>query len=81
MKLIPITWRNLVTKAVNIFPAKESISQYFSGIAVHANRKKVKGFIKIRLNVKFGGIKRNDRIWSWLVRNKVYVRNTSLDQS
>ena len=73
--------QNPVTKAVDISPAEESISQYFSGIVVQANRRKIKGFVKIRSDVTFGVIKRNDRVWSWLTKNKVYVRTTSLSQS
>ena len=46
-----------VTKAVDISPDEDIISQYFSGIVVQANRRKIKGFIKIRLDVPLGIVK------------------------
>ena len=58
--------QNLVTKVVDISPDEDSISQYFSGIVVQANRRKIKGLVKTRSDVPFGVIKRNDRVWSWL---------------
>ena len=48
---------------------------------VLANRRKIKGFVKIQSTVPFSTIKRNDRLWAWLTKNKVYVRTTQLNQS
>ena len=69
-----------VTKPVDIAPDEDTVCQYFSGMVVQANRKKIKGFVKIRSNITFGMIKQNNRVWSWLTRNKVYVRTTTLTQ-
>ena len=80
-----LTWnnpaQNMVTKAIDIAPHEESISWYFSGMVVQANRKKIKVLVKIRSDITFGMIKRNNRVWWWLTKNKVYVRTTNLTQS
>ena len=73
--------QNPVTKAIDIAPTEESIKQYFSGVVVQANRNKSKGFVKIQSATTFTIIKRNDRFWSWLTKNKVFVRTTQLAQS
>ena len=44
------------------------------------NRNKIKGFVKIQSTTSFAVIKHNDRFWSWLTKNKVYVRTTQLAQ-
>ena len=45
------------------------------------NRNKIKAFVKIQSTTSFAAIKRNDRLWSWLTKNKVFVRTTQLAQS
>ena len=73
--------QNPVTKAVDISPNEASIKQYFIGVVIQANRQKIKGFVKIQSTTPFSAIKRNDRLWSWLTKNKVFVRTTQLAQS
>jgi len=73
--------QNLVTKAVDISPSEASIKQYFSGMVVQAKRRKIKGFVRIQSTTSFNNIKRNDRLWSWLTKNKGFVRTTQLSQS
>ena len=73
--------QNPVKKAIDISPTEASIKQYFSGVVIQANRNKIRGFVKIQATTSFGVIKRNDRLWGWLTKNKVYVRTTQLAQS
>lgn len=73
--------QNPVIKAIDISPTEASIKQYFSGVVIQANRNKIRGFVKIQATTSFGVIKRNDRLWGWLTKNKVYVRTTQLAQS
>lgn len=73
--------QNPVTKAIDVSPAEESISQYFSGIVVQVNMRKIKEFVKIWLDVTFWVMKRNYRVWSCLTKNKVYSRTTNFNQS
>jgi len=73
--------QNPITKAIDISPDEESIKQYFSGMQVLANRRKMKGFVKIQSTVPFSTIKWNDRLWAWLTKNKVFVCTTQLTQS
>ena len=68
-------------KAVDISPNEASIKKYFSGVVVQANRHQIKGFVKIKSTTPFSVIKRNDWLWAWLTKNKVFVRMTQLTQS
>ena len=44
-------------------------------------KKRVQGFVKVQASVVFGKIKQNDRFWTWLRKNQVFVRTTTLSQS
>merc|ERR1740124_1601610 len=70
-----------VTKVVDISPQEASIKQYFSGVVVQENRHKIKDFVKIQPTAPFSVIKRNNRLWSCLTKNKVFVRMTQLTHS
>ena len=48
---------------------------------MQVNRHKIKGFVKTQSTASFSVIKRNYRLWSFLTKNKVFVRTTQLTQS
>jgi len=50
-------------------------------MVVQANQQKIKGFVKIQSSTLFGIIKYNDRLWSWLTKNRVFVQTMQLDKS
>ena len=73
--------QNPVRKTIYISPSEDTIKQYFSGIMVQAIMGKIKGFVNIQSCIPFSIIKQNNRIWSWLTKNRVFVRITILSQS
>ena len=82
LSLIGITQNKLQLKSnFDISPNEDSVKQYISGLVVQANRRKIKGFVKKQSTVPFTTIKRNNRLWSWLTKNKIFVRTTQLGQS
>ena len=48
---------------------------------VQANRRRIKGFVKLQCDVPFCELKKEDRFWAWMTQNKVFVRTTTLSQS
>ena len=73
--------QNPITKAIDISPHENTVKQYFSGMHVQANRRRIKGFVKIECDVPFWELKKEERFWAWMTQNKVFVRTTTLSQS
>ena len=73
--------QNPIGKAIDISPTKEVISQYFSGMRVLANSKKIIGYVKLESEKPFWRTKSEPRVFDWLTKNKVYVRTTTLSQN
>jgi len=73
--------QNPITKAIDISPHESTVKQYFSGMHVQANRRRIKGFVKLQCDVPFCELKKEGRFWAWMTQNKVFVRTTTLSQS
>ena len=73
--------QNPIKKAIDISPNENTVKQYFSGMHVQANRRRIKGFVKIECDVPFWELKKEARFWAWMTQNKVFVRTTTLSQS
>ena len=73
--------QNPVTKIIDIKGNKEELSHYFLGMRVLSNSKKITGFIKISTEQPFWKTKQDDRVFTWLQRNRVFIRQTILSQN
>ena len=84
-KMVLLNWdnpsQNPITKAIDIQPSKEEISHYFSGMRVLSNSKKISWFVKIESEQPFWITKQDDRLFSWLQKNRVFIRQTTLSQN
>ena len=69
---------NPITKSMDLQGTKEAVSQYFVGMQIHSNQKKILGLIKIKSPIPFWKIKQSDQFWSWITKNKIFVRPTTL---
>ena len=73
--------QNPITKAMDIKQSKEEILDYFSGVRVLANSKKISGFIKITTENPFWKTKQDNQVFNWLQKNRVFIRTTILSQN
>ena len=72
---------NPITKAIDIAYDEDTISEYFSGMKMKSDRRRIVGFTRISSPVKFTQIKKHSQFFHWLQTNKVWVRPTTLSSS
>ena len=73
--------QNPITKALDIQATKEEVTKYFSGMRVLTNSKKIIGYIKVETKIPFYCTKSDNRVFNWLSKNKVFLRQTTLSQN
>ena len=69
---------NPIAKAIDIAYDEDTISEYYSGMKMKSDRRRIVGFTRIQSPVKFAQIKKHTNFFHWLQTNKVWVRPTSL---
>ena len=72
---------NPISKAIDIAYTEEVISEYYSGMKTLHDKRRIIGFTRILSNEQFSKTKNHLRFRDWLVRNKVWVRPTTLSSS
>ena len=72
---------NPIAKAIDIGHSEAVISEYYSGMKTLLDKRRIVGFTRILSNEKFSKTKNHVRFRDWLVRNKVWVRPTTLSSS
>ena len=73
--------QNPIKSAGDIACDKATIEQYYAGMRVLHSRRRVFGTIKVRTTESFKKTKGETQFWTWLHKNKVFVRQTQLSQS
>ena len=72
---------NPIAKAIDIAYDEDTISEYYSGMKMKSDRRRIVGFTRIQSPVPFAQIKKHTNFFHWLQTNKVWVRPTSLSSS
>ena len=72
---------NPIQRSMNLQGTEDVISQYFTGMQIHHNRKKIIGYVKITSPIPFWQIKKDQRFWNYIIENRIYVRPTTLSDN
>ena len=72
---------NPIAKAIDIAYDEDTISEYYSGMKTLHDKRRIVGFTRILSNDKFFKTKNHSDFRSWLTRNNVWVRPTTLSSS
>jgi len=62
---------NPIAKAINIAYDEDTINEYFSGMKMKSDRRRIVGFTQISSPVNFTQIKKHSQFLHWLQNNKV----------
>ena len=73
--------QNPIKNAGDIACDEETIKNYYAGMRILHSRQRVLGTIKVRTTESFKKTKGETQFWTWLTRNKVWIRQTHLSQS
>ena len=70
--------QNPIRRSKDIDCNEKAIQQYYSGIVIRPSQKQITGFVKVSTSIPFRTAKGNQRLWTWLLTNKVFIRQTQL---
>ena len=72
---------NPISKAIDIAYDADTIGEYYSGMKTMHDKRRIVGFTRILSTAKFSKTKNHLDFRSWLTRNNMWVRPTTLSSS